>query len=69
MTERERGWWRTLNGERDSKGKYPRRRNVAAQVAADKLKAITYATPPMEQRRKKRRKGEVIREREKEDGG
>ena len=30
---------------------YPRRRNVAAQVA-DELKAVTYATPPMEERRK-----------------
>ena len=31
---------------------YPRRRNVAAQVAND-LKTVTYATPPMEGRRKK----------------
>ena len=29
---------------------YPRRRNVAAQVA-DELKIVTYATPPMEERR------------------
>ena len=31
---------------------YPRRWNVAAQVA-EELKMVTYATPPMEERRKK----------------
>ena len=31
---------------------YPRRRNVAAQMA-EKLKTVTYDTPPMEERRKK----------------
>ena len=30
---------------------YPRRRNVAGQVA-DEIKTITYATPPMEAHRK-----------------
>ena len=34
---------------------HPRRRNVAAQVA-EELKTVTYATPPMEERRKKERK-------------
>ena len=33
---------------------HPRRRNVAAQVA-EELKTVTYATPPMEERRKKRK--------------
>ena len=31
---------------------YPQRRNVAAQVA-EELKTVTYAAPPMEERRKK----------------
>ena len=34
---------------------YPRRWNVAAQ-AAEELITVTYATPPMEERRKKERK-------------
>ena len=34
---------------------YPRRRNVAAQVA-EELKTVTYTIPPMEERRKKRKK-------------
>ena len=34
---------------------YPRRRNVAAKVA-EELKTVTYATPPMEECRKKRKK-------------
>ena len=34
---------------------YPRRQNVAAQVA-EELKTVTYATPPMEERRKKKKK-------------
>ena len=33
---------------------YPRRRNVSAQVA-EELKPVTYATPPMEEHRKKRK--------------
>ena len=37
---------------------YPRRRNVAAQVA-EELKTITYATPHMEERRKKEKKKEI----------
>ena len=41
----------TLNSWRG----HPRRRNVAAQVA-EELKTVTYATPPMEKRRKKDRK-------------
>ena len=31
---------------------YPQRRDVAAQVA-EELNTVTYATPPMEERRKK----------------
>ena len=30
----------------------PRRRNVSAQVAEELKKTVTYATPPMEERRK-----------------
>ena len=33
---------------------YPRRWNVAAQVV-EELKAVTYATPPMEEHRMKRK--------------
>ena len=33
---------------------YPRRSNVAAEVA-EELKTVTYATPPMEERRKKKK--------------
>ena len=33
---------------------YPRRRNVATQVAGE-LKTVTYATPRMEERRKKKK--------------
>ena len=33
---------------------YPQRRNVAAHVVEEELKTVTYATPPVEERRKKR---------------
>ena len=39
---------------------YPRRRNVAAQVAVE-LKPVTYATHPMEERRKKDKKRRIKR--------
>ena len=40
---------------------YPRRRNVAAEVA-EELKTVTYATPqaPMEERRKKEKNHSII---------
>ena len=48
------GLWKHENNQR-SMHLYPRRRNVAAQVA-EELKTVTYAIPPMEERRKKRKK-------------
>ena len=39
------GLWKHKNNQHDL---YPRRQNVAAQVA-EELKMVTYATPPMEE--------------------
>ena len=49
-----RGLWKHENNQH-AHDLYPRRWNVAAQVA-EELNTVTYATPPVEERRKKKEK-------------